>query len=118
MLLCLSTELLEQVFLAQGDLKDIISLGFTCSRLHSILEQPRMWRIILARARNVGKVSKINNLRIAMDFTKVEMLMKFLKTTDEPYKFLNTILLHDTICQLYPGEEVEEALHTEVNINK
>ena len=61
-----------------------------------------MWRNILA------KVVKDNNPTITLDFAEVEMLMKFLKTTDEPSKFFNTILLHDTICQLYPGEEEEE----------
>ena len=72
-----------------------------------ILSQPRMCRNILAKARMAAKVTKDNNPTIAMNFLEVEMLMKFLKTTEEPYKFLNTILLHDTVCQLYPGDEDE-----------
>ena len=82
MLLWLSTEILEQVFLDQSDMKDIVSLGFTCSRLHRILEQPWMWRNILA------KVVKDNNPTITLNFAEVEMLMKFLKTTDEPWDIL------------------------------
>ena len=70
-LLCLSTEILEQVFLALVDMKDMVSLGFTCSRLHRILQPPRMWRNILAGARILGEVKKDNNPTITMNFSEV-----------------------------------------------
>ena len=70
-LLCLSTEILEQVFLALVDMKDMVSLGFTRSRLHRILEPPRMSRNILAGARILGEVTKDNNPTITMNFSEV-----------------------------------------------
>ena len=103
-LLCLSTELLEQVFLAQTDIKDIISLAFSCSRLHKILSQPRMWRNIL------GKVMRDNNSTITVNLRfEVEILMKFKNTIEEPYKSMNTMILHDTICEMYPGSQAMES---------
>ena len=103
-LLCLPIELLEQVFLAQEDIKDMISFAFTCSRMHKILSQPRMWRNIL------GKVMKDNNPTITVNLRfEIEMLMKFLKTVGEHYKTINIILLHETICEIYPGSIALEA---------
>ena len=106
-LLDLSSEMLEQVFLQQDDAEDMISLGSSCSRLHQVISKPNIWRNLLAKAKMVTVIEdKKNNTPrteacYMVNSVVVKMLMEFLKTVGAQ-KLLGGIL-HETICELYPG---------------
>ena len=106
-LLDLSTEILEQIFLHQEDMEDMISLGSSCSRLHQVLSKPNIWADLLTKAKIVTMietkqddkfvVKKIYKLNLQV----ARMLISFLTTVDAPKVLLG--LLHDSVLLLHAG---------------
>ena len=99
--------MLEQVFLQQDDVEDMLSLGSSCSWLHQVISKPNIWRNLLAKAKMVTVIEdKKNNTPqtkacYMVNSVVVKLLMEFLKTVEAPKLLIG--ILHETICELYPG---------------
>ena len=104
-LLDLPAELLEQIILHQDSVEDMISLASSSLQLHQVLSKPRMWRKLIVKANMVTIVKTKKNgapvVKSSVNYSLFQMLMAFLKTTDDPEELLG--LLQDHICLLHPG---------------
>ena len=103
----LPTELLEQIFLHQDAVEDMLSLGSSSIRLHQVLTQPRIWRNLLAKANLITVVKKKMKdppgIRSSSRLNRslIQKLMVFLKATEHGELLLS--LLRDNTCQFHPG---------------
>ena len=82
----LPTELLEQIFLHLEAVEDMIYLGSSCSRLHQVLSQPRIWRKLMAKTKFINVFEKERHgLKVKQSFVncfQVQQLMVFLKKAE------------------------------------
>ena len=54
-LLDLSSELLEEIFVRMTNLEDVIALSSTCRRLAALVEHPSLWRRVLPKIQLVER---------------------------------------------------------------